>query len=119
METVYELLGQRPPWVINCAPLEPLPANCAAVGEDVCGRAVAGVYIERHRIRDDADCSSQPARPDGALGKTDMTVLICMRILLVARRPDGIIFPNLPDKRTSQLVTRRINDLYRPRRTDG
>jgi len=48
-----------------------------------------------------------------------MTVLICMRILLVARRLDGIIFPNLPDKRTSQRVTRRINDLYRPRRTDG
>jgi len=105
--------------VINCAPLEPLPANRAAVGEDVCGRTVAGVYIERHGIRDDADGSSQPARPDGALGKTDMTVLICMRILLVARRLDGIIFPNLPDKRTSQRATRRINDLYRPRRTDG
>ena len=30
--------------MIICTPLKPLPANCVAVGEDVCGRAVAGVH---------------------------------------------------------------------------
>src|SRR5437667_5232792 len=118
-DTGYELRTQRLPRLIIGTPLVPLPANCVAVGEDVCGRAIAGVHTERHGIRDDAECSSQPARPDGALRKTDMTVLICMRILLVARRLDGIIFPNLPHKRTTQRVTCRINDSYRPRWRDG
>src|SRR3989442_9575979 len=113
----YERLRQSLPCVIICPPLKPLPANCVAVGEDVCGRAVAGVHTERHGIRDDAECSSQPARRDGALRKTDKAVLISIRILLVARRLDGIVFPNLPHKRTPQRVTCRINDSYRPRRT--
>src|SRR6266581_1761981 len=118
-DTGYEVRSQRLPRLIIGTPLEPLPSNCVAVGEDVCGRAVAGVHTERHGLRDDAECSSQPARPDGALRKTDITVLIGMRILLVARRLDGIIFPNLPHKRSSQRVSCGINDLYRPRRTDG
>src|SRR6266699_7049564 len=105
-DTGYELRSYRLPRLIIGTPLEPLPANCVAVGEDVCRLAVAGVHTERHGIRDDAECSSQPARPDCALRKTDIAVFISVRILLVARRLDGIIFPHLPDKRTSQRVTR-------------
>src|SRR6266699_3473989 len=118
-DTGYELRSSRLPRLIIGTPLEPLPAHCVAVDEDVCGRAVAGVHTERHGLRDGAECSSHPAPPDGALRKTDITVLVSVNILLVARRLDGIVLPNLPHKRTSQRVTRRVNDLYRPRRADG